>query len=122
VDATGQLVVATLGLVLSVVVAVALPVLTLRRYRTPQQRRDAWLGANAQPVLGLAAHVLFAAGFLGCGLIGVLLGAGLNMTLAWALVPLSLGGLASVLITAVKSSRTPPDIEHEGSVAEDPLR
>jgi hypothetical protein len=68
----------------------------------------------------MAFHVWVGLTFIGAGLVGALLGAALDMTLAWALIPLPLGGLASILITVVVSSRTPIDIGHDDST-ENPL-
>lgn len=115
VDATSQQTLTTIVFVLSVVAGVALPVLTVRRYRDPQRRRDAWLGANAQPVLTKVAHVMSALSIAVSGAVVALVGSVFNWPLLWAIVPVTLGGLVSIVITVVLTSRMPADLEHDSS-------
>lgn len=110
-DAPGLDLTAAVAIVFATLAAVALPLLTLRRLRTPERRRDAWLSANAQPVLTMAAHIVGIISAVVCGCIGALIGVGLNITSAWALVPLSVGLVASTIITVVLTFRTPTDID-----------
>lgn len=95
---------------LAVVFALALPLVTLWRLRTPGRRRDEWLGANAQPRF---ARMSFAIG-LALTLVGALASALIAMAgyrLAWAIVALSLGLLATTIISAVAAFTAPRDLE-----------
>jgi hypothetical protein len=105
----------TIILVLSVVVGVALPVLTVRRYRNPRRHRDAWLGANAQPLLTKMVHAMSALSFAVSGAVVALIGSAFDWPLTWAIVPVTIGGLVSIVITAVMTSRMPVDVEHQPS-------
>jgi hypothetical protein len=115
VDATSQQTLTAIILILAVVVGVALPVFTIRRYRNPQRRRDAWLGANAQPVLTKIFHVMWALRITIAGAVVVLVGAAFDWPLTWAIVPVTIGGLVSIVITVVMTSRMPADLEHDSS-------
>lgn len=91
---------------LAVAIAVALPLVTLWRLRTPERRRDEWLGAAAQPRLTRLSFALsFALTAVG-GLVSVFIAVD-GFPLAWATVALSAGLLASTLISAVVALRTP---------------
>jgi hypothetical protein len=109
VDDTGWQGATIIVVALAVVASVSLPLLTLRRLRTPEQRRDAWLSANAQPRLTAALYIIFTVMALAMGL-----GSAVMATvypLAWAVVTLSGGLAASVVIQAVASVRAPPDLD-----------
>ncbi len=107
-DEPGQQIALTVLALTSLVMAVALPVVTLRRLRSREQRRDEWLGANAQPRLTAVAHGLSALLSIG-GVLGCALGAIAGRTFLWALAALCAGILASTIISAVVVLRTARD-------------
>ena len=100
----------TIVLSLSIAVALALPLVVLHRRRTPEQRRDEWLSAIAQPRLAQLSYVLgivlAVVGALVCTLVAL---AGYRW--AWAVVALWLGLLAATVIHAVVASRPPRDLD-----------
>lgn len=110
VDQTGQQAAQAATMILAIAVAVALPLLTLSRMRTPTQRRDEWLGANAQRGLTAVAHGLAIVSSLGGGL-ACALGAIAGHPFLWAAVALSAGVLASTIISVVVTLRTPSDLD-----------
>ncbi|MFK0402625.1 hypothetical protein ACIQTT_09870 [Microbacterium sp. NPDC090225] len=95
---------------LAVAVAVALPIVTLWRLRTPERRRDEWLGANARPRSARWAYalgiILPSIGGLGCTLLTLT-----GYRLALAPVALFAGLLASAAISATAAFRTPRDLD-----------
>ena len=95
---------------LAVMVAIAVPLITLWRLRTPERRRDEWLGANAQPRI---TRLFYAVGisFLLIGGLGCTLLALAGYRFAWAPVALFAGLLASTAISATASFRTPRDLD-----------
>lgn len=96
----------TIAVFLAVVAAVAAPLLTLRRVRTHDRRRDEWLWANAQPRLTAVTYVVTAllsiGGAVVCGL-----GAIAGYPFLWAPAALFVGMLASTVISSVVAFRMP---------------
>lgn len=95
-------------IVLSSVVALIVPLVTLWRLRTPEQRRDEWLSANGQRrisrlfcALGIT---LTALGGAICVLVALA-----GYPLAWAAFALFVGLLVSTIISACAAFRVPDD-------------
>lgn len=107
-DEAGQQIALTVVALISIAMAIALPLVTIRRLRTRRQRRDEWLGANAQPRLTAVAHGLGALLSV-VGALALALGAIAGSPLLWAPVALCASVLVSTIISAVVAFRTPPD-------------
>ena len=107
-DEPGQQIALTVVALICIAMAVALPLVTLWRVRTRVQRRDEWLGANAQPRLTALAHgmsaLLSVVGALACTL-GTIAG----YPFLWATVALCASVLVSTIISAVVAFWTPSD-------------
>ncbi|MFF7290975.1 hypothetical protein ACFY9N_00445 [Microbacterium sp. NPDC008134] len=95
---------------LAVAFALAVPLITLWRLRTPERRRDEWLGANAQPRFTRIAYALGISLTLFSGLTCTLIALA-GYRLAWAPVALCVGLMASTAISARAAFRTPRDLD-----------
>lgn len=92
----------------------ALPLVTLWRLRTRTQRRDEWLGANAQPVITAVAYGL--AGLTSAGaVLACTLGAVTGHPFLWAPAALATSVLVTTIISMIAAFRVPPDIEGPSS-------
>lgn len=110
VDETGQQIALAIVVMLSIIVAVALPLLTLWRVRTREQRRGEWLSANAQPRLTAIGHGFIALLSVG-GALACALGAIAGYPFLWAPVALSAGVLVSTIVSAVVAYSTPAELD-----------
>ena len=105
----GQQFAVVIVVMLAIVVAVLAPILTVRRLRTRERRRDEWLSANAEPRLSAAMFVVTGlASILGGSVCALLAIAG--YPLLWALTAMFVGLLASTVISGVVAFRTPKDL------------
>lgn len=96
--------------VIAVIIGIALPLQTLRRLRTREQRRDEQLATNAQPWLTRISHGL--AALIGLsGMLGSAVGATTGHPFFWAGVVLGAGIVVATIISASVVFRPPPEPE-----------